>query len=164
MTSSQNTRVLVIGVGNPFRSDDAAGLCVARLIKQEAGHAAAVMEHSGEGASLIETWKDASAVILIDAVSSGAAPGTVHCLDPLIRPLPREMFRYSTHAFSIPEAVELGRALQQLPRHLLVIGIEGRNFEAGTELSPEVAAGLGKAVALVLQEIRKFENDLQPRG
>jgi hydrogenase maturation protease len=144
----------VIAVGNPYRSDDAAGLRVASLLREAAPGAATVVEHSGEGASLVETWKDARAVILIDAVSSGAPPGTVHRLEPLLQPLPRALFRHSTHAFSVPEAIELARALNQLPEHLLVIGIEGQNFTAGTECSPAVAAVLGQVADQILEEVK----------
>lgn len=149
----EKSKVLIIAVGNLYRSDDAAGLHVARLVKEMAPHTAAILEHSGEGASLVESWKDAQGVILIDAVSSGAPPGTVHRLEPLLQPLPRALFRHSTHAFSVPEAVELARALNQLPGYLLVIGIEGENFAAGTELSPNVSAVLPQVADQVFKEI-----------
>jgi hydrogenase maturation protease len=158
MESRRNSRVLVIGVGNPFRSDDAAGLKVARLLREMGPGSAAVLEHSGEGAALLETWKGAEAVILIDAVSSGAPPGTIHRLEPLLRPLPAAMLHHSTHAFGIPAAIELGGALKQLPARLVVFGIEGRNFQAGEELSPQVAEILPEVASRVLQEVRALNS------
>ena len=38
----------------------------------------------------------------------------------------------------LPEAVELARELDRLPRRLVVYGIEGESFEAGEGLSPAV--------------------------
>jgi hydrogenase maturation protease len=66
------------------------------------------------------------------------------------------MFRHSTHAFDIAGAIELARALNQLPPRVVVFGIEGANFEAGTELSGEVQAALPALVARVIQQIQDF--------
>ena len=73
--------------------------------------------------------------MLVDAVRSGAPPGTIHRLDARAGPVPTGFFHYSTHAFSVAEAVELARSLDQLPPHLIVYGIEGEKFAAGVGLS-----------------------------
>ena len=122
--------LIVIGVGNAWRGDDAAGLAVARR--------AGGLEHEGECLALLEAWGPDDEVAIVDAASSGAPPGTVHRLDPLDRPLPPGMLSSSTHAIGVPEAIELARALDRLPRALRVYGIEGESFETGTGLSPAV--------------------------
>ncbi len=158
MATASSPKILVVGIGNPFRGDDAAGLHVVRALKEAGLNAATLVEHSGEGAALMETWKGADAVILIDAVSSGAAPGTVHRLEPLIDPLPSAMFQHSTHAFSIPQAIELSRALNQLPGRLVVFGIEGTDFQAGEQLSWEVAGVLPEVARQVIEETRRLRS------
>ncbi len=160
MTGQQKSRLLVIGVGNPFRGDDAAGLLVARLLKDMGLDSSMITEHSGEGAALMETWKGADAIILIDAVSSGGAPGTIHHLDPIHQPLPAQMFHSSTHAFSLPDAIEMARALNELPPRLLVFGIEGRNFQAGAELSPEVSDALPKVAKQVFNAVETLKIEI----
>ena len=52
--------------------------------------------------------------------------------------LPVELFRHSTHALGVADAVELGRELERLPRRLAVYGIEGERFDAGEGLTPIV--------------------------
>ena len=143
-------RTLIIGLGNEYRRDDAVGLVVARRLRQAAPKSVGVLEETGEGASLLESWQDADTVILIDAVQSGAAPGTLHRLDAHAQPIAKKFFRFSTHAFGLAEAVELGRALGRLPPRLIVYGIEGKSFEAGVGLSPEVEAAALEAVERVL--------------
>jgi hydrogenase maturation protease len=145
--------ILVIGMGNAYRSDDAAGLIAARRVNEQASEHCSVIEHTGEGAALMELWKDADTVIVIDAVRSGAVPGTVSRFDAALCPLPVSMFRDSTHAFSLAEAVELSRALKQLPRQLIVYGVEAQNFEAGTNLSPAIEFAMQTVVERVLQEL-----------
>jgi hydrogenase maturation protease len=153
--------ILVIGIGNAYRSDDAAGLIAARRVKERVSGHCSVIEHTGEGAALMELWKDADTIIVIDAVRSGAAPGTVSRFDASLRPLPVSMFRNSTHAFSVPEAVELSRALKQLPRQLIVYGVEAQNFEAGTNLSPAIDFAMQTVVQRVLQELSQNTPDSQ---
>jgi hydrogenase maturation protease len=147
-------RVLVIGVGNAYRRDDGVGLVVARRLRAEAPERVAVREESGEGAALIAAWEGADAVLVIDAVHSGQAPGTVQRLDAGERALPADLFHLSTHAVSVADAVELARTLGQLPPRLVVYGIEGKDFEAGVGLSPEVEEAARRVVGLVLEEIR----------
>ena len=144
---------LIIGLGNEYRRDDAVGLVVARRVREAAPESARVLEESGEGASLMESWQDADAVILIDAVHSGAKPGTLHRLDAHAQPIAKKFFRFSTHAFGVAEAIELARALGRLPPRLIVYGVEGKRFEAGVGLSPEVAAAAQAVVERVLAEL-----------
>lgn len=144
---------LIIGIGNAYRGDDGAGLVAARRIREIAGDAIHVLEMSGEGASLIEAWQEQEFVILIDAVHSGAAPGTIHRLDARTQPLPSRFFHYSTHAFSVAEAVEMARALDRLPPRLIALGIEGKEFGSSESLSPEVEAAMEALVRRVLAEV-----------
>jgi hydrogenase maturation protease len=143
---------LVIGVGNRYRSDDAVGIIVARRLKERNLAGVTVIEATGEGAALIESWKAAEAVIIVDAVHSGAAPGTLHRFDAHTQPIPSRFFHYSTHAFSVAEAVELARALGQLPPRLILYGIEGRNFAAGERLSAEVEQAALEVVGQIIAE------------
>ena len=140
---------LVIGLGNSFRGDDGAGPAVARGLLDDV--LARVRAYEGEPVGLIEEWTGADAVIVVDAVSSGAPPGTIHRLDPLAQPIPAALSQGSTHAFGLAETIELARALDRLPRRLVVYGIEGERFTAGEELSPAVT----RAVEHVRWELRE---------
>jgi hydrogenase maturation protease len=140
----------VIGVGNEWRRDDAAGLVVARRLRDTLLTGVRVVEHEGEPLDLIEEWSAASEAIVIDAVNSDAEPGTIHRLEAVSTRLAAEQFRGSTHALSVAEAVELARALERLPDRLLVYGIEGRSFTAGSGLTAEVE----QAVRTVVSELR----------
>jgi hydrogenase maturation protease len=163
--SSTANAMLVIGIGNEYARDDGAGLHVVRKLKETARHNFGILEHSGEGASLIEAWKGATSVIVIDAVRSGAEPGRVYRFDGCRAPLPGQPFRGSTHAFGLYEAVELARSLNQLPRRLIVYGIEGQDFTAGTIVSPAVELAIGKVAQAVLEEVEMLSRqDVLERG
>jgi hydrogenase maturation protease len=148
------TRILIIGVGNEYRSDDAAGLVVARRLTHLSLGNVTVMEASGEGTDLMESWKGADTVIIVDAASSGAKPGTIHRIDARAQRIPTGLLRYSTHAFSVGEAVELARAMNRLPPRMVVYGIEGERFDEGTVLSRAVQGSVDTVVDLVLKQLR----------
>ena len=74
---------------------------------------------------MIDAIEGREAAVLVDASSSGAAPGTIHRFDASAEPVPARSFRSSTHAFGVGEAIELARALGKLPGTVVVYGIEG---------------------------------------
>jgi hydrogenase maturation protease len=153
--------VLIIGIGNAYRSDDAVGLHVAQRLKQQAINHVNILEQSGDGAVLMELWKEANTVILIDAVYSGARPGTVHRFDAHAQPIPTNYFHYSTHAFGIAEAIELARTLNRLPPYLILYAIEGKCFEAGVKCSPEVEKAAQEVLKRVMQDIQSYYGNPQ---
>ncbi len=131
--------VSVIGLGNEWRSDDAVGLEVARRLGGRT--------LDGEPIGLVEALDGEDELVLVDAVSSDAPPGTVHTFDASSAPLPGALFgASSTHALGLSEAVELARSLGRLPRRVVVYGVEGKSFAFGRGLSEEVAAAAERLV------------------
>jgi hydrogenase maturation protease len=152
--------VLVVGVGIASRGDDAAGLAVARLVRErlaarrpDAQPDVAVCECTGDASPLLDVLNRAGAVVLADAVHSGAPAGTLHRLDVCAGPLPAGFRRASTHALGVAEAVELARRLGILPPSFVIIGIEAASFGIGEGLSGPVAAVVPTAAERVLNEI-----------
>jgi hydrogenase maturation protease len=143
----------LIGIGNRFRRDDAAGLEVVRRLRLAHPPGVILIEQEGEPGSLIESWSSADEALVIDGVSSGSTPGKVHRFDVTDAPLPAEVFNPSTHAMGLPEAVELARELDRLPGRLVVYGIEGESFEAGEGLTEPVQKTVEKLVLDLYHEL-----------
>jgi hydrogenase maturation protease len=110
-----------------------------------------------ETADLIDAWTGRNEVILIDAVLSGSAPGTIHKLELGKSILPTEFFKFSTHLFSIPQAIYLSASLGKLPEKMIILGIEGCSFDPGTGLSKEVEGAVHNIEQIVQSEIIKFQ-------
>ncbi len=142
---------LIIGVGNADRGDDAAGLLVARRLR-ELGFD--TVEQSGEASALLDLWRDAHHVILVDAVVTGAEPGAVFVWDARSQRLSRDAFRCSTHNFGIADAVELGRMLDCLPPVVEIHGIEGAQFEMGAPLTAAVAEAVERIAGAIADTLR----------
>jgi hydrogenase maturation protease len=144
--------MLVIGVGNSYRGDDGAGPAVIALLRAEGLPGVRLLECDGDCSALLDAWQGADVTVLVDAVSSGARPGTIYRFDALARALPREVSFQSTHAFGVAEALALGRALGQLPAKLIIYAIEGKTFTTGMGLSREVEPAVQKVSQQVKRE------------
>jgi len=159
MGHKRESSVLVIGVGNEYRSDDAVGLVVARRLAEMGMIGTTLLQQSGDAVGLLESWQNAELVILVDAVAAGGEAGAVYrieggmgawenwgALDGLVGP--------SSHSLGVGAAIKLGQAIGQLPPRLVIYGIEGQSFEVKTGLSPAVAKAADKVVGRILEELK----------
>jgi hydrogenase maturation protease len=151
-------RIVVVGVGNAFRGDDAVGLDVAERVRERAEDVEVVTSQL-EPTRLLDAWEGADAVLIVDAVASGAEPGTLHRYDASERAVPSAVFRSSTHAFSIGDTLELARALGRLPRRVLVYGVEAAGFVAGEAVSPAVRAAVEPAAEAMLADVADLREE-----
>ena len=140
--------VVVIGVGNALRADDAAGVLAVRRLAPRPG--VEIREQSGEATALLEALRGRAAALVVDA-AAGAEPGRLHRLDAAARPLPQGLFGVSSHGFGVAEGIELARALGVLPPVCVVYALEGACFDTGAPLSDAVA----RALPLLAEDITK---------
>jgi len=131
------SRVVVVVVGNRLRGDDAAGPLVADALRAAPGRVR-VIEAGTDPLRLLDAWEGDEAVFVVDAVCSGATPGTIHTFAADDAGLLPEPLGGSTHGFGLATVVELGRTLGRLPRQLTIIGIEGTRFDMGAPAHPDV--------------------------
>ena len=89
-------------------------------------------------------------MIVVDAIKTGADPGTIFRLeDKDISEPPRKLV--SLHQLTLLEALEMVDKLGRRPP-ATIIGVEPKDVEMGTELSPEIESVMPKVVDLVLEE------------
>ena len=147
--------ILVIGIGNEMRGDDAAGLLVARRLKSLNLPGLRVLESTGDGAELMDQWAECGSVFIFDATNPAGQSGAARRFEAHIQPLPAHWLAMSTHSFGLAEAVELSRSLKRIPDELIIYGIEGGNFGLGQPVSPSVTASIQAVSEAALAEIRK---------
>jgi len=148
----------IIGVGSPF-GDDRLGWVAVETLQRSATLAAAgggsisfaVLDRPG--ALLLAHWHDAERVIVVDAVRSGAPPGTRHRLRPGEWAATASV---SSHGFGLASALELARALGDLPQHLVLYGIEIDPTCSGFCLSEPVRHSLPDLIQEVEREAGVF--------
>lgn len=129
---------VVYGIGHPDRGDDAAGWLVADRLVDSPG--LRVRHVTADPAALLTdpAWDVADRVVIVDAVCTGAPVGTVSVIgvgELLTGDVPTGG---GTHDLGLVTSLRLAKALGRLPRDLLVIGIEARGFDVGTDADAAV--------------------------
>jgi hydrogenase maturation protease len=152
-------KILVLGLGNPLVSDDSVGLRVAEKLKPLlAGRPdIEVSQDYWGGLRLMERMIGFDRAIIIDAIQSGAPPGTVHRLTPDSISTQRSA---SAHDVNLPTALEFGRkAGVALPKNddILLVGIEAEDIlNFGEQCTPAVEAAIPLAVGTVMRAIEEI--------
>jgi len=147
------TRVVVIGVGNPFRRDDGVGPALVAAARPRLPPEVDVVEVDGEATALLDAWAGAEVAVVVDTVTTGARAGTVHRLEVGRDPLGSPSRFATTHALGVGEAVRLGAALGRLPRRIVIVGIEPGDLAHGPGLSDAVAAAVPAAAHRLVDEV-----------
>lgn len=154
-------RIHIIGTGSPF-GDDRLGWAAAEALRGSAVINAVPpgrMEISildRPGAMLPMHWREADIVILLDAVRSGATPGTRHRFDG--RDLAGAGRLCSSHGFGIVSAIGLAQALGNMPSQLLLRGVEADPSWSGFCLSAALADALPSFVRDIAEEAFELAN------
>ncbi|MCB0834957.1 MAG: hydrogenase maturation protease [Bacteroidetes bacterium] len=153
-------KIIVIGIGNALRRDDGFGIHVARHIAEMDLPGVTVIEHSGDGTSLMTIWQDAGLVIVVDASKSDGKPGTMHRFDIDHTTVPFNFMSFSTHAFSLAESIVLSKTLGHALPPMIVYGVDGYDFHDGEGLSRPVKSKVGEVLIHVMQDILTYKNTL----
>lgn len=156
------TGPVVVGIGNTFRRDDGVGPVVADRVRRASPPGVRVVELDGEPARLVDAWAGARVAIVVDAMRSGAAPGTLRRTELATTGGRDERAEVpesaaparpaSSHAYSLRAAVDLGRALGRVPARLVLYTVEGRDFADGPGLSDPVASVVPEVAARVVAD------------
>ena len=151
--------IVVAGFGSEYRLDDGVGPFVATLVTQRCPTAISVGPLA-DPLDLLGNWNGARIAIVVDATRSGARPGTVAVYDVSPRlddglDLTTDADRgvTSTHGIGLEGVFRLATVIDQAPRRLVLVGIEGERFGNGVGLSPAVQAAVPTAVQRVVDLI-----------
>ncbi len=152
-------KTLILGLGNPLVSDDSVGLRVAAELKPLLADRpdVEVSEDYWGGLRLMERLVGYDRAVIIDAICTGAEPGTIHHLTPDAVPTQRSA---SAHDANLPTALEFGRrAGVHLPanEHIQLVAVEAEDIlNFSEQCTPAVQAAVPRAVQDVLQAIDSF--------
>ncbi len=156
-------RIVVLGVGNPLMGDDGTGLALLDALGRRAGlpPGTALVDGGTWGMNLLPVVESASHLVLLDAVRTGAPPGTVVVLGR--RELPRYLgLKLSPHQIDLKEVLALAELRGTLPARAVAIGIEPERVDWGIGLRPAEAARLDEAVDAALRVLEGWGG--QPAG
>lgn len=166
MSDDAKPAVLVIGLGSPFRADDAFGPAVVAALREGWDFSAGVRLADGgtPGLDLLALLSGAPHVLVVDAVSSGGEPGTLRIFrkEDLLRQAPSR--RVSAHSVDLPETIRLLERAGLSPETVALVGVEPASVEAGRPMSPVVRAAVPEAAKAVVRLLAEFGCPSTPRA
>ncbi len=109
----------------------------------------ALLIRSGDVFSLIEDWVGCDALVCVDAAAPMGAPGRIHRIDLATDVLGPNASLTSCHAFSLVDAIRLGRILRSAPQDIIVYAVEGHCFDAGAPMTGAVVAAASEVARRV---------------
>lgn len=149
-------RPLVIGIGTDDRSDDGIGLDVARSLAGRSGLDAEIREAPGDLLRLLDEWAGRPCVILVDAMRSGRAPGTIERWeDDQVDRMPPSL-AVSTHGIGLADVLRLARDLGRRPPRVVVFGIEADDTAPGRNRSAACCAAVPRVGDRIVSELATY--------
>lgn len=168
-TAQGSGPAVVAGVGSEYRHDDAVGALVSRAASRALG--VRDVGPAVDPLDLLGRWDHARLAVIVDAVRSGADPGTVQIMDLGAAAYPsrsggsdtsgdtpgrgRRTAATSTHGVDVLGVLRLARAVGRAPDRVVLVGIEGEDFSHGIGLSPRVSRALPDAVRQVVSLLQE---------
>ncbi len=150
--------LLVIGVGNRDRGDDAVGPVVCDLVAAAGLPGVDAVVFEGSVLDLPMHWDPDDRVVVVDAGAPAGRPGRVTQTDALAHHLLAPSSA-STHVIDVGAAVELARSLGRMPAELSIVGIEGASFGFGDGLHPAVRRAATRTVAQISRRAARATAD-----
>ena len=155
-------RIKILGIGQSMRGDDEVGIIIVqRWMKDHRSDYPDTIEAEvleSPGITLLGAIAGLDAAVMVDAVRSGALPGTLHHLTEE-EPASFTEGTGSAHGWGVAETLSLGHQLvpEDMPERIIIIGVETVQFELGEGLSPEVRASVPKALKMINEVLRDLQ-------
>ncbi len=156
----------ILGLGNRIESDEALGALVVEQLNAEPALLAGLpdpgavdlIDGGTVGLALIPHLMDLDGLVVVDVINAGAEPGTLIDLDgsALMR---KEQQLMSVHDLGAGELLGALFLIDAWPRRVRVVGLEPKAIELGTELTPEVAAGVPGLIGTVVDYLDAWQQE-----
>ncbi len=148
-------KTIVLGLGNPILTDDAAGLRVAGAIRQKNRRPDVFIEEAGVGGlELLEILSGYDKAIIIDVIQTpGLKAGRIHRLDASALDATRHAA--TPHDINFATALELGKRLGiKLPPDITIFAIEVEDVTSfGEKCTPRVEKAIPACADMVIREL-----------
>jgi len=155
--SRDDRRLLIVGCGNPDAGDDSAGIEIVSRLRELGDCGCDLRAETAPSFELLDIFSVADVIVFVDAVTSGAAPGTLFLTSLPSKQLePRALRSLSSHSWGLAEVVKLADALRRTIPRLFLLGIEVGTVAPGDSRSPAVE----QAITLVVERISNLRSIL----
>jgi len=154
MRTLRAQRIVIVGVGNILCGDEGVGVhVIEELKKHRLPDHVEVYDCGTGGLDVLEFLEGCDKAIIVDAVKAGMEPGKIyHFRLGEIGAKERRIKMMSLHELDLISAMKIGEKAYNIPRNIIVVGVEPKSVEMGVDLTAEVE----EAVPIVIQDIFKI--------
>lgn len=156
--------ILVLGVGNILLTDEGIGVRVVEALEQRYQIPAEVevMDGGTAGMELLASIANREHLILIDAVNTGAAPGTlVKLQDEEVPALFKN--KISPHQLGISDLLGVLTVTGEMPEKMTLFGVVPFSLDTSTELSEPMQPLLEQLLQNTVAELAALGHTLELR-
>lgn len=159
MATHQAQNTVVVGVGNSIHCDDGAGIHALQRLQQDPRLPGGVTFVDGGtcGIDLLAYLHDCPRLLLLDAVDVGERAGTV------VRLTGGELCGLacgaSVHQLGLADLLATLPLVSDIPREIVLLGVQPASTDWGTELSASVEAALGALVEAAVEQLRFWSQE-----
>jgi hydrogenase maturation protease len=149
-------QVRILGVGNILRGDDGVGVrVVEELLRVGLPSGVEAMDVGTAGLDPVFLLDGVRSIVVVDAMDRGGAPGDLYWFSAEQLREPSLQPASSAHSLGVGEVLSIARRLGA-EVNIRVCGIQLGSVGYTMELTPEVAASVGRAVSLIRRELQEL--------
>ena len=148
-------KVLVLGIGNVLMTDDSVGIRVINELERRFRFPENVelLDGGTSGIELLSYIVNRDYLIIVDAIKSDLPPGTVVKVEGDDVPA-KFMTRISPHQLGLSDLLAAATLTGELPKQMVLFGIEPKLVALGLEMTDEVKGSFEKLLGVVVDELR----------
>lgn len=145
---------LVLGIGNLLLQDEAAGVRAVEHFARNYSTPEGVelLDGGTSGIELLHYIQERDTLIIIDVVKGGKRPGAVFRIEGEEVPALFQK-KISPHQLGLSDLLATARLTGQMPRKVVLLGIEPKTVETGLEMSDEIGRNMGLLADMIAAEL-----------
>jgi hydrogenase maturation protease len=138
MSKTLPYQIALLGLGNLMRTDDAVGMLTLRRLEKcgRLPPEVRVIEGGTLGLDLLDSLRGISHLLVLDAVDTGATPGTLKRFEG--RDVDDLPVSKSVHLLGFADLMCALRLMDAAPGEVVLLGVQPASTGWGTVLTPEV--------------------------
>ena len=157
------TQTLVLGIGNVLLSDDGVGVHVVNTLNEraqidKAGRNAVFRDGGTIGLALLAEIEESAALIAVDAMDLGAAPGTVRTFRGSDMDAQLGGNKKTAHEVALADLIAAARLSGCAPERRALVAVQPESVQWGLSPTAAVLAAIPGACAAVMNLIEEWDD------
>jgi hydrogenase maturation protease len=155
--------ILVLGIGNVLLTDEGVGVRALKELERRYTFSEDVelLDGGTAGIELLRHIRNRDYLIIIDCMTWNQNPGTVMRVEGDDVPAAFRT-RISPHQLGLSDLLAAAMLTDELPKNLVLFGVEPESIDIGLDLTDTVEASLEKLSGAVIEELRSIDCTVVP--